>query len=76
MSASIKSLGLDQLSVEDRISLVEDIWDSIADEKNLPPITDAQRVELQRRIEEDDSNPGDVVPWNDVKAFTLRRLGR
>ena len=76
MSASVKSLGLDRLSVEDRIALVEDIWDSIAEEKNVLPLTDTQRAELQRRIEEDDSSPGDVVSWSDVKVSTLGRLGK
>jgi putative addiction module component (TIGR02574 family) len=37
-------------------------------------LTDAQRAELQKRIEEDDANPDDVTPWEQVKASTLARL--
>ena len=36
------------LSVEDRIQLVEAIWDSIADNPDSLPVTDAQRAELVR----------------------------
>jgi len=36
-------------------------------------LTDAQRAELQKRIEEDDANPDDVTPWEQVKASTLAR---
>ena len=35
------------------------------------PLTDAQRAELQKRIEDDDAHPDDVMPWDQVKASTL-----
>ena len=74
MNASIKSLGIDRLPVEERLKLVEEIWDSIAADSAAVPLTDAQRAELQKRIEEDDANPDDVTPWEQVKAATLARL--
>lgn len=74
MSASIKSLGIDRLPVEERLILVEEIWDSIAAECAVVPLTDAQRAELQKRMEEDDANPGDVTCWEQVKVSTLARL--
>lgn len=74
MNASIKSLGIDRLPVEERLILVEEIWDSIAADSAAVPLTDAQRTEIQKRIEEDDANPDDVTPWEQVKAATLARL--
>lgn len=74
MNASIKSLGIDRLPVEERLTLVEEIWDSIAADSAAVPLTDAQRTELQRRIEEDDANPDDVTPWEQVRASSLARL--
>lgn len=74
MNASIKSLGIDRLPVEERLILVEEIWDSIAADSAAVPLTDAQRTELQKRIEEDDANPDDVTPWEQVKASTFARL--
>jgi len=76
MNASIKSLGIDQLPVEERLALVEEMWNSIAAENGAVPLTAAQRVELQKRIDEDDAHPDDVIPWEQVKASTLARLGK
>ena len=76
MNASIKSLGIDRLPLEERLALVEEIWDSIAADSNAVPLTESQRTELQKRMEEDDANPGDTVPWEQVKASTLSRLGK
>jgi putative addiction module component (TIGR02574 family) len=65
-----------QLSVEERIELVEAIWDSIAAADAALPVTDAQKVELDRRIAEHEANPEDVIPWDEVKAGTVSRLRR
>ena len=39
------------LPLEERIKLVEDIWDSIAAEQEGLPVTAEQRRELDRRLE-------------------------
>lgn len=39
------------LPLDERIRLVEDIWDSIAEEQDALPISDEQRRELDRRLE-------------------------
>lgn len=41
---------LRDLSIEDRIRLVEDIWDSIATDQEALPLTDEQKEELDRRL--------------------------
>lgn len=38
------------LPIDQRIRLVEDIWDSIAEEQEALPISDEQRRELDRRL--------------------------
>lgn len=76
MATTLESLGIDRLSVEERIALVAQIWDSIADDPAAVPLTDAQRRELERRADEDDADPGDTVPWEQVKADALARWGR
>ena len=42
---------VDQLGLAERIILVEDIWDSIADEHEALGVTEDQRRELDRRLE-------------------------
>lgn len=44
------SANLEQLSIHDRIRLVEDIWDTIACDQQALQITTAQRDELDRRL--------------------------
>ena len=74
MSVSVTSLGIDRLSREDRLALVQEIWDGLALENHSPFLSDVQRLELARRVAEDDANPDDVIPWEQVKARTLARL--
>jgi putative addiction module component (TIGR02574 family) len=76
MNASIKSLGIDRLSIEERLALVEEIWDSIATDSGAVPLTEAQRAELQKRIQEDDAHPDDLTSWEQVKASTLSPFGK
>jgi putative addiction module component (TIGR02574 family) len=76
MSVSLKSLGIDRLSVEERLALVEDLWDSIAGESAATSLNDAQRAELDRRLADHKANPNDVVAWEDVKVSITTRLKR
>ncbi|MGB3311340.1 MAG: addiction module protein [Nodosilinea sp.] len=59
---------INALSLEDRIHLVQAIWDSIAAEQAHPDLTDAQKQELDRRIDAYDTDPQNVLTWNEVKA--------
>ncbi len=74
MAVSLKSLGIERLGIEERLNLVEELWDSIAADSSAVPLTVAQRAELDRRISEHEANPGDVVPWEEVKSSITERL--
>ena len=56
------------LCVEDRIRLVQAIWDSIAAEQAYPDLTAVQKQELDRRISDSEANPDDVMTWEEIKA--------
>jgi putative addiction module component (TIGR02574 family) len=66
MSVSMKSLGIDRLSVPERILLLEEIWDSIAANPEDLPLTDVQRAELDRRLAACEADPGAGSSWEDV----------
>jgi len=55
------------LSVTERIQLVEDIWDSIAEVPEQVTLTDAQKAELDHRLEAYHRNPNEGSPWSVVK---------
>ena len=73
MAVSIKSLGIENLSVSDRLVLVEELLDSIAEDT---PITEAQRLELDRRLADHEANPDDVVSLEEVYSSIRARLNK
>lgn len=56
-----------QLSVAERIQLVEDIWDSIVATPESLSMTEAQQQELDRRLEAHRENLTAGAPWHEVK---------
>ena len=62
MSSSIHDLGIDQFSRDQRIELVLEIWETIANESPALSLSGTQRDELRRRVADDDATPDDVVP--------------
>ena len=65
---------LREIPLEERIKLVEDLWDSIAADQQSLPLTDEQKAELDRRLDayEVDGNSG--RPAVDVINDIRRRL--
>jgi putative addiction module component (TIGR02574 family) len=76
MAVNLKSLGIDQLGVDERLALIEALWDSISGDESAIPVTEAQRAELDRRLADHEANPDDVVPWDEVRASLSQRLKR
>jgi putative addiction module component (TIGR02574 family) len=56
------------LSIEERINLVQEIWDSIAADQAYVDLTDAQKQELERRTADYEANPDNVMTWKEIKA--------
>ena len=61
-----------KLSIPDRIQLVEEIWDTIAEENQAFELTDSQKAELNRRLESARGNISQGRPigrtWEEIKA--------
>ena len=76
MTISIKSLGLDRLGLEERLSLAEQLWDSIAADSGAVPLTGPQRVELDRRLADHGTDPADVMSWDEVRSSVSDQLKR
>jgi putative addiction module component (TIGR02574 family) len=64
------------LSIDERLHLLEAIWDTIAAEPGQPALTAAQREELQRRLAAHAASPESVIPWEEVRAQALARARR
>ncbi len=62
--------GILDLSIAERIQLVEDIWDSIAEVPDSLGLTEEQKTELDRRLDSYHQDPTSGSPWEEV----LRRI--
>lgn len=74
MAPDLLALGIDRLSIDERIALANAIWDSIGTTPHEPLLTAEQRDELQRRLDHHATHPDDVVPWEQIKADALARF--
>jgi putative addiction module component (TIGR02574 family) len=61
---------LPKLSRAERLQLVEDLWDSIAEEEANAPVSAAKRNELRRRKELFLKHPSSGRTWEQVKQRT------
>ena len=73
----MRNVGFDfsKLSVAERIQLAADLWDSIPESADVP-LTDAQKAELDRRLEDLDQHPDAGEPWEVVRARLYGLLKR
>jgi putative addiction module component (TIGR02574 family) len=68
------SLGIDRLPILQRMQLLEEIWDSIAAEGQLPIIPDWHKEELDRRLSDLECNPDAGSSWEEVKPCLRKNL--
>ncbi|MDX6288539.1 MAG: hypothetical protein QOH42_338 [Blastocatellia bacterium] len=55
------------LTVEQRLELIGELWDSIPDSLDELPLPEWHREELERRLAAADADPSDAIPWEQVK---------
>ena len=58
----------------EKLQLVEDLWDAIAEEAAQQRVSAAQKKLLEARLRESDANPDDGKPWSEVRADIERSL--
>jgi putative addiction module component (TIGR02574 family) len=66
MMPTIQDLGIDQLSPEERLRLIGDIWDSFSLYET--PIPESHKEELDRRLAAADSTPNAELTWEELRA--------
>ena len=63
-----------KLSIDERIHLVQTIWDSIASDAEISEISKDHKKVLDERIMAHKKSPGDVVNWEEVKKSDKKIL--
>jgi len=61
------TITVNELSTDERLELIGVIWDSMAKDRSLLEPTDAQKRELDRRIDAYEKDPERGSSWDDVK---------
>jgi putative addiction module component (TIGR02574 family) len=59
------------LPIGDRLKIVAELWDSIVDDQRQLELTDAQKAELDRRLDARRNRPDAAASWVDVKRRIL-----
>jgi len=73
MTPTLQQLGLHQMSIEDRLALAQQLYESVAEELDQQHLTPAQRAELERRIAAADANPQAGIAWEVIRAEARAR---
>jgi putative addiction module component (TIGR02574 family) len=63
-------LDVDALTTEERLALLDRLWESLRRTPEQVPLSDEQRDELDRRLDDLDEDGPVGIPWHEV----LRRL--
>lgn len=66
MPTTVEGLGIDRLSVAERLELIEQIWDSLPEMMTPPEVPAWHLDELARRRSDATARPGVGRPWREV----------
>lgn len=65
-----------ELSIAERIQLVEDIWDTIAAQADSLELTEDEKKIIDERLEAYHNNPDLGAPWNEVYKRIVAKHGK
>lgn len=68
MSVSIESLGIDRLSVQERLVLIDQIWDTLPENVSPEEVPAWHLPYLAKRRADAEANPGEGKPWREALA--------
>jgi putative addiction module component (TIGR02574 family) len=63
----VPAIDIDKLAPDERLHLIEQLWESLREHPESVPVTAAQLAELDRRLDELDSGEAEAVSWDEVK---------
>jgi putative addiction module component (TIGR02574 family) len=68
MPVTIEALGIDRLSVRERLDLIEQIWDSLPEQVSTDEVPAWHLAELAKRRAKADASPRVGKPWRESLA--------
>jgi putative addiction module component (TIGR02574 family) len=70
------NISIFDLSPPEKLQLVEDLWDDLANTPSAVPVHEWQKAELARRKANLMSRPATGLSWDEVKRRVRNRYGR
>ena len=61
------AIDIEKLTPEERLRLIDELWESLRAVPEAIPLTPRQRDELDRRLDQLDSGDVALVPWDEVR---------
>lgn len=67
------TLDISGLTREERLALLEELWESLSADRESLPLSAAHKAELDRRVAELDRNGPSGIPWEQAREQILKR---
>ena len=58
--------------VEERLQLLEEIWEGLGNQGHAPELTEDLKALLDRRLAALEANPGGVITWDEINDYVRR----
>ena len=68
------AIELEKLGVEERLDLIEEIWNSLTSDPGQIPVPEAHNAELDRRLDQIEAGDDAGIPWEEVLNQIRNRL--
>jgi putative addiction module component (TIGR02574 family) len=68
------AIEIEKLDVDERLELIETLWESLRHDPDSIPVTDAQKKILDERLDRIDAGDNSGSPWSEVRDRILKRL--
>jgi putative addiction module component (TIGR02574 family) len=74
MSAQTITESFRKLSPTEKIRVLQELWDDVAEDVASEPLSESQKLLLDERIQQHVENPSDLEPWERTRDDILSEL--
>jgi putative addiction module component (TIGR02574 family) len=67
------AIDIEKMTPEERLRLIEDLWESLRAHPADLPLPSSHRDELDKRLDEIDRGDNRTIPWEEVKRHLRDR---
>jgi putative addiction module component (TIGR02574 family) len=68
------AIEIDKLGVDERLDLIEEIWESLVSDPRQVPLPDAHKAVLDKRLDQIEAGDDRGIPWEEVLNRIRNRL--